>query len=228
MTKSVSTKSLVLGVVIIFALILPSLTKVEAHNGGADNSNDSSKTESESETEHAVDEGEVERRLHDYQEHAAEARHERQDDSERTEARLLERKTKCEERKDRIADKMNGLHGRGVAFGQKVDSFVKRIDNFVTTNNLVVDNYDQLLANVESAQTKLAESLTVAAQLRTGFSCEDPDEALDDVDAYKAALAQVKLDAKAVISEVKALANAVKQAAQEQLNLADDNDSETN
>ncbi|MCA9349129.1 hypothetical protein KC878_03220, partial [Candidatus Saccharibacteria bacterium] len=124
--------------------------------------------------------------------------------------------------------KMNGLHGRGVAFGQKVDSFVKRIDNFVTTNNLVVDNYDQLLANVESAQTKLAESLTVAAQLRTGFSCEDPDEALDDVDAYKAALAQVKLDAKAVISEVKALANAVKQAAQEQLNLADDNDSETN
>lgn len=206
MTKSLNHKHVILGIVIIFATLLPFSAGVGAQGeNGSDNDRSANvETRAEKLREQA-------------EERLAQQAEKQEDRAEREQERVEARIQKCQERQQRIVDKVSGLQGRGVAFGQKLESFTTRVENFVAENNVVVEDYDQLLANVEAAQADLQEALTVAGTLRTAISCDDPDAVRVNVAAFQDAMTDVKEAAKNVVEELKTMARSVKVAAEEQL-----------
>ena len=132
MTSSFVNRTVATGIVIVFAALMP-IMAVNAQD--TDNPDTDYVPEGQ-----VIDENAVEERVNTLRSRA-EARLQQAEDraSDRADAaedRLQDRLDRCEERKDRIAEKMDTLQGRGVAFGQKIDSFTTRLANFVEENKI--------------------------------------------------------------------------------------------
>lgn len=210
MILSINKKYFILGIIIVFSMVLPSLTTISAQS------------ENENETETSSEQPETNDRVNNRAEMLREAARQRVEANTearaaQTEERIAARQQACEQRKSVIESRMEVLATRGANLDAKVSSFLSRLESFINDSGVVVADYETLYANVTSVQVQYQESLAVVTELRVDLVCSDPDSVYQAVTAYRESLVELKSDAKDYIESVKRLAQAVKSAAQEQL-----------
>lgn len=131
---------------------------------------------------------------------------------DRKEQKLDDAKKKiCQEKTEDIKSNMGKISQTGQKNGDFLNSVVEKIKNFVSKNNLTVENYDTLLADIASAKASLEASKQVLDTYKTQFDCSsDPKSTASD---FKTALQSMKDAEKTYKQSVKSLLEATKTAA---------------
>ena len=154
----------------------------------------------------------------------------RQAEREETQAEREARRTEaCEARKAKIADIRDNLVDRGQAFKDKVDSFLARVDAFASENDITSDEITRLRTVIDGEQADVATAVETMRSLRSEIDCSDPDGVSSAVDAYRAAVDAMKIEAHEYVDAIKAYAEAVvsEARAQSESGMTDDSASET-
>jgi hypothetical protein len=137
----------------------------------------------------------------------------RSDDAQSSSAKKLDdNKLKvCKNREKSIDSLMSRIGDRGTRHIALVDTISARIQQYVTTKQLTVTNYDALLASVASAKATAQSANATVKAAQPSFNCDGTDPA-GAADSFKA-LTKGRDDAvKAYRDSVKALLVAVKAA----------------
>jgi hypothetical protein len=114
---------------------------------------------------------------------------------------------------------MEGIKERSERRAEVFNKIAERVQVFSTDNNLNVENYDQLLADVNAKKAALVSSHEQATTLATSFDCENGNK--ENVAAYKLALhaeinafKEYKTSLKALIKAVKTAAHSTEEGAE--------------
>lgn len=137
----------------------------------------------------------------------------KEQNKERKEQKLDDAKKKiCEEKSGTIKTNMTNIKDVGQKREEWLTSVVDKINTFISTNNLTVENYDALVAYINTAKATFEANLQVLDTYKSQFDCSgDPKSTASD---FKTALQSMKDAGKAYKDSVKALLDATKTAAQ--------------
>jgi hypothetical protein len=133
----------------------------------------------------------------------------RQNAKEQSEAH---REQACNARKANLTNRMANSVRHAQKLKGVMDSFFTRVQDFYTSKNLNVSNYDTLKSDVVTAQTNAANSITALQALNTdGIDCTSSTVA-DSVSAFRKAVSNTRDSLKAYRKSLVALITALKGA----------------
>jgi hypothetical protein len=125
-------------------------------------------------------------------------------------AKLDEKKQlSCEKRQEFINQTMGRLNERVTKQLELFNNATTRVQNYVTTKNLTVPNYDTLLSNVAAKRAAAQASLVALQTAKAAFKC-DANNPKAAVVAYQAALRNTNKALQDYRDSVKQLIRAVK------------------
>ncbi len=127
---------------------------------------------------------------------------------EQTEAH---RQKSCEARKANLTKRMNNAVQHSTNHKAVFDKIYTRVKQFYTDKQLNVTNYDQLTANVDTAQSKAADSITALKALNVNVDCSSQTVA-DSVSTFQQAVASTRDSLKAYRKSIVTLITALKGA----------------
>jgi hypothetical protein len=122
-----------------------------------------------------------------------------------------ERKANCTAAEHGLETKLANLSKNASAFQVRVDGVFTKAVAFQKDSNLVVTNFDQLVATAQAAQTQAASSVSALNSLDTNLDCTQPGVA-QNVAAFKVASSKARTDLKAYKASVKAILTAIQAA----------------
>lgn len=132
--------------------------------------------------------------------------------AERKEARTAEqRKKSCEARKTGLQRKVDNLNTNAAKHQKRIDDVFDRVVAYQKNKNVVIDNFDALVAAATAAQSKSQASVQALAGLKPSIDC-NKDSVASDVATFKAAAAQARTDLSAYKNAVKDILKAAQNA----------------
>jgi hypothetical protein len=128
----------------------------------------------------------------------------------------------CERRHQTLETVMPRLNQGATSVKASIDTVYTRVTNFYESGQLTVDNFEQLVSNIETSKANAETAIATNENLTFTFDCENPSvgQQLDD---YRTSAHKVTL--KAYRQSVVELVSSMRAAASTQ-NDSDDNDSE--
>jgi hypothetical protein len=197
-----------LTVICVLALTVVAMPSVLAHD--EDETTTTTETEETSEERSASKAEKQQLRAQAAREKAQqllEAQKQRQDARQ---AKLSDAKLKlCEAREKNIETIMNRAITRGQNQIRLFGTIAERVKTFYTDKGIVVDNYDALVAAIDTAKTEAETDLEVLKTL--SFNC-DSDDPKAEVAAFKDGLEEIRHSLKDYRTAVKNLIVGVKSA----------------
>lgn len=151
---------------------------------------------------------------------AKKAAEEQQQETEQDDAQSAEDESKkeafkkaCENQRESFKTRLEATASGVQRRSEKLNTLVDVIQQYVTTHNLVVDNYSQLLTNVETKRELTQKIYEASKESASDFTCESQGAAKDSVLNFKDAVRQ-EVDALGEYkTAVQALIAAVRSAA---------------
>lgn len=126
------------------------------------------------------------------------------------------RKKLCEKVGERTKKHYQQIRERAKKINERISSRVERAKAFVAKNNLTVENYEALLADIEAKKQAAIAAAQAIPESAAKFDCES-DNAKTVATEVKAKIEAYKAAAKDYRAAVKTFLQAVKKAAIEQL-----------
>lgn len=120
-----------------------------------------------------------------------------------------QRLKRCEVKEKVLTTRTESLTRMTTNMKEKFTAIVERVKAFATDKNLTVENYDTLLADIETNKTAVDTALASASASAASFSCDsdDPKSALtsfrENMQAVKQALKDYRTSIKNFIMAVK-------------------------
>lgn len=119
-----------------------------------------------------------------------------------------DRLKKCEQRKNGIEQRSGSFVLNAQRYLTHINEVSTKVQDYKTTNDLKVADYDALVAAANAAKTQATNSVAAMAALKPVLDCSK-DTAPADVATFKAAVAKAKTDLSTYRKSVKTLLVAV-------------------
>jgi len=132
----------------------------------------------------------------------------------RKEQKLDDAKKKiCENKKEGITNSMDKIGQTGKKHGDWLGSVTEKVKAFITKNNLTIDNYDTLVANIDNSKAAVDAAVQTLETYKGQFDCSaDPKAVSSDfqtaVDVLKSAMKTYKESLKSLLDATKTAATA--------------------
>jgi 3-methyladenine DNA glycosylase/8-oxoguanine DNA glycosylase len=142
----------------------------------------------------------------------------REDRKQQVQQKVAEKKTEhqqkvCENRKKGLTVRSARIVANSKRIDEKITDIYKKVDNYKTTNNLTVDNYDALTSAVTTAQTNAATAISDLEKVVPSTDCTSTTNTNStDAAAFKTAAKNTRDSLKAYRTAVKNLLVAVMKA----------------
>lgn len=118
----------------------------------------------------------------------------------------------CERKEQQLNQLMPGMSRRATALLTAMDAVYGRVQQFYETGQLTVDNYDELKAGVDTAQTEAAAAVQTLQDYEFDLNCDDR-QAGGDLDSFRLSAGEAKESLKAYRAELVNLISAMRAAA---------------
>jgi hypothetical protein len=117
----------------------------------------------------------------------------------------------CTSHKQGLEKKFSRIVANAEKHQTRIDGVLAKATAYQTENNLTAENYDNLLANAETAQTAVAEAIATLKEVTPTVDCNSTSIATD-VGTFKAAAQETRDSLKAYKTAVKAVLKALRDA----------------
>ena len=213
MYKSIVTPSIIASLILSIALLAaPMLVIAEEAETEVEKTESSQEYEAEKEAL-AEQYREAYKQKVEAAREAAKQKLEEQKDA--AEAKKLEvRQKSCEARSEALANKITATVAAAKRHQAKIDSFNVKINDFKTSRQLVVENYDALYVEVQTKAAASQAAVDELASFSAEVDCTDVNAATAKVVAYKEALKNTRDALKEYKTATKNLLVAVRTAAE--------------
>src|SRR5581483_4057580 len=104
-----------------------------------------------------------------------------------------ERQKNCRAAKSGLEHKLTNLDKNAGAFKTRIDNIFTKAQTYQSTNNVVVANWDQLIAAAQAAQSKAAASVAALQTLSPSLDCTSSTVA-DNIATFRTAAKQARTD----------------------------------
>ncbi len=120
----------------------------------------------------------------------------------------------CEQRQERLQEKIPNLARSATALQAAMDSIYERVQGFYESGQLSVNNYDELNDNVASAQADAAAAVEAATEFEFELDCENPNVG-EQMDSFRQGVVEAREELKVYRSELVELISALRAEAAE-------------
>jgi len=100
----------------------------------------------------------------------------------------------CQKNENRITNMFTNMNKLGQGQLNLFDNIAERVRTYYAENNMSIDNYDQLVQNIEQTRTLAQNSIKTTTQTSSQFGCEKDDP--------KGVASQYKLQVKTQVKEL--------------------------
>jgi hypothetical protein len=123
------------------------------------------------------------------------------------------REDSCNAHKKGAEQRISSISANVTRFQSKLDTILTKTQDYVTTNNVTVTNYDALVAAAKSAQTASATSIATLKDLKPSIDCTQTTNA-ENVASFRTAAQDSRDKLKTYMRSLKDLLKAVREAKQ--------------
>lgn len=127
----------------------------------------------------------------------------------------------CERKEQQLGQLIPGMSRRATTLLGAMDAVYGRVHQFYETGQLTVGNYDELKANVDTAQTEAAAAVQTLQDYEFDLSCGDR-LAGGDLDSFRLAASEAKEALQAYRTELVNLISAMRAAAASDVDTTED------
>lgn len=133
----------------------------------------------------------------------------KKDHKEKSEA---ERQKVCENRSKGLTTKFASITKASTGTKSRIDNIFAKAQAYQQSQNVVVANYDTLVAAAQTAQANAASAITVLQGITPNLDCTQPGTTASNVATFKAAAQQTRDSLKSYRQAVKAILQALENA----------------